>query len=75
MISAQKAFAQYIDLYKDSVAHVSVSPMLTALNRSALAALEKAVQTFRHDPMECACRSMPRHRSAAACRVSTAFSL
>lgn len=59
MISAQKAFAQYIDLYKDSVAHVSVSPMLTALNRSALAALEKAVQTFRHDPMGVAEVSAP----------------
>lgn len=51
MISAEKAFAQYIDLYKGSIGSAAGSPMLTALNRSALNALEKTVQAYRPDPM------------------------
>ncbi len=53
MISAQKAFAQYIDLYKDSVAHVSVSPMLTASEpqRARRAREGNHADISRPDPM------------------------
>ncbi|MDE6526304.1 MAG: SufD family Fe-S cluster assembly protein [Muribaculaceae bacterium] len=59
MTSAQKAFTQYISLFKESDFRGAASPVPGALNRSAAGALDKALAEWRPDPMGVAETSAP----------------